>query len=134
MSSALLDHVGAAQPEVLPKTVLLGRAQRFMLEHLHDPDLTVADVAAAIAVSERYLFLLFRQTGVSPAGWLRETRLDRARALLGDDRHRRRSIGAIGALVGFVSGPHFSRCFKEQFSMTPREYRSAHTIGGRTAS
>jgi transcriptional regulator GlxA family with amidase domain len=44
--------------------------------------------------------------------------------LLADPRHRHRTIGEIASLTGFVSGAHFSRAFRERFSISPREWRN----------
>src|SRR6185437_5754047 len=97
----LREQLGTA-PVKSPKAELLARAQRFMLDNQHIGSLSPADVARAVAVSERYLFVLFREAGCSPAAWLHDTRMDQARRLLVDPRRRHQTIEAIAALVGFT--------------------------------
>jgi hypothetical protein len=77
---ALREQLGTA-PATSPKAELLARAQRFMLDNQHVGSLSPADVARAVSVSERYLFVLFREAGCSPAAWLHDTRMDQARRL-----------------------------------------------------
>ena len=111
---AVLERSGATAARPSRKAELLAMAQRFMLdENQHvGRGLSPTDVARAIAVSERYLFDLFRETGCSPTAWLWEARLERAHRMLGDPRHRHRTIGEIASLTGFASGAHFSRAFR----------------------
>ncbi len=86
--------------------------------------LTVADIAAALGVSEGYLSRLFKQEkGVSVSGYIREKKVDLARNMLtfGED-----SIAEIAAQLGFSSQSHFIRQFREHTGLTPRAYRALH--------
>ncbi|MGD6741901.1 helix-turn-helix domain-containing protein [Streptomyces sp. BH106] len=121
--SALLDQV-PGEPARSPRSELLEQAQRFMRDHLHEPDLGPARVAAAIPVSERYLFAVFQESGSTPSRWLREARLDRARRLLeAHQGEHARPIQEVGAAVGLPRASHFSRLFREQYGVSPSEYR-----------
>ncbi|WP_259465822.1 helix-turn-helix domain-containing protein [Rhodococcus opacus] len=126
-TQALQDHLGFdVGPRNSSRSVLLRRAQQFIDENLSDCELTPSAVARAVSISERYLFVAFEEIGTSPAVWIRQTRLKRAFELLTDPRQQHRSIQEVGAAVGFTRGTHFSRAFKEQFGMTPRERRMQH--------
>jgi transcriptional regulator GlxA family with amidase domain len=123
-AQALRDHVGILSTEPSPKELLLFRAQQFMRENLNNPELAPADAARAVSVSERYLFILFKGIGISPASWLRNERLERAHQLLVDPRHHHRLIRDIGATVGFPHSPQFSKAFKQRYALTPQEHRA----------
>ena len=61
-----------------------------------------------------------RQYGEAPQGWIRRKKLERAAYLLGTSD---KTIEEISEASGFVSSPHFTRLFKEQYRTTPSEYR-----------
>jgi len=61
---------------------------------------------------------------VSPKRFLREARLERARALLMESGAR---AGEVAALVGFDSPAHFTREFKRRFGVTPSHYLRARS-------
>ncbi|MER7606181.1 helix-turn-helix domain-containing protein [Nocardioides sp. NPDC127503] len=124
-ANALLECL-PGDPTRAPAARILEQAQRFIEAHLHDADLRPADVAAAIPVSERYLYAVFQESGSTPSRWLREARLDRARRLLDGTRgDGARSIEAVGAAVGLPRASHFSRLFRERYAISPRGYRDA---------
>jgi AraC-like DNA-binding protein len=124
-AQAVRDHCGLSSIQSSPKELLLLRAQQFMRDNLRNPELTPADAARAISVSERYLFILFKQIGIAPASWLRNERLERANQLLVDPRHQHWLIRDIGVIVGYPQSAHFSRAFRQRYAMTPQELRSA---------
>lgn len=121
-AGALLDRVDGPSRQPNPRAALLGRARRFMSDHLHEADLSPACVAASIPISERYLFALFADVGSTPATWLREARLERARQLLDDDPAR--PVQEVGVAVGIPRASHFSRLFRARYTVAPRAYRA----------
>ncbi|MOA56317.1 HTH-type transcriptional regulator CdhR [compost metagenome] len=50
-----------------------------------------------------------------------ELRLTRARQLL---QHTNKSLTEISIASGFMTLPHFSRCFREKFDVAPGQFRS----------
>jgi AraC-like DNA-binding protein/CheY-like chemotaxis protein len=84
--------------------------------------LTQREVADRCAVSSHELSVLFGpQTGVSFSQYLRNTRLDRAAALLTGTNG---TIKQIWAAVGYNHPSNFDHDFKQRFGVPPREYRS----------
>lgn len=59
-------------------------------------------------------------TGQSPAAWLRERRLDRARIVL---ETTDRSVTEVALEVGFGSLSHFVHAFRRRFQKTPQQVR-----------
>ncbi len=90
---------------------------------LCEPDLTIGVVAQAEGVSTRYLQRLFTEAGNSFIHYLRTRRLERCRADLASSLHADLSISEICFRWGFNGSAHFSRAFRKEYGMSPREYR-----------
>lgn len=95
-----------------------------------DAKLTLPMVAHQVGLSESWFHVLFqRATGLSPAAWLREIRIDEAKALL---QHTTRPITEVAHELGFASSQHFATVFRKRTGQTPRAYR--RSITSRTAA
>ena len=105
----------------------LMRVQDYILENLGDGDLNLDRVAAALAISRRYLHRLFERTGTSPRAWIQEQRLLRARECMLGDAANRRTITSIAYDCGFSGSAHFSRAFTQRFGLGPRAFRATLT-------
>lgn len=124
--AATLIETDASEPGGVARgeAVLLA-ARRWIEENLHDPELSIAAIAAAQHISVSYLQKLFAADGHSVTGWIRERRCERCRRDLADPAERATSIGHIAERWGFISAAHFSRVFLKSFGLSPRDYRSA---------
>jgi AraC-like DNA-binding protein len=92
----------------------------------HTQKLTVTGLARHAAMSPSHFAHRFSSVArLSPMKYLREVRLDRARALLGADGVR---PSEVAALVGFESAAHFAREFKRRFGVPPSQYRERVVI------
>lgn len=98
----------------------LRELQAWISEH-PDEDLSVGALAARMHLSERQLGRVFRaELGASPADYVEQVRLERARALLeGGDA----SVEAISARCGFATAEVMRRAFHRRIGTSPREYR-----------
>jgi transcriptional regulator GlxA family with amidase domain len=89
-----------------------------MEKNLEEP-LSLRQLCAVSGLSLRHLQRRFTEVlGRSPSAFYRELRLQRARRML---MHGSRSILEVAVATGFVSGSHFSRCYRAQFGRPPRE-------------
>jgi AraC family transcriptional regulator len=96
---------------------------RLIESRLADPDLTVADMAARLDVSEVYLRKIFRsQLGVSPIKYLRRRRIDLACSLLSNTVL---PIRQIAIECGFHEVQFFHRVFRDMTGTTPGNYRQS---------
>lgn len=118
-----------AEDRELSRGAQLLRMQDFVYRHLAEPGLSTHMVAAAFHVSARYVETVFRDAGLSPSRFIRETRLEQARRMLADPRQRRRPIAAVGRSVGFENASVFGRNFRARYGATPRDYRQAGMTG-----
>lgn len=137
-SASLMGHAGLD----LIKAALGGRSradepdavrwqvETYIHEHLADPGLSPATVAAAHHMSERTLHRLFGTAEHSVAGLIRLLRL---RAVLRDLRApelARDSVARVASRWGYHDMPHFHRLFKAHYGMTPSEARRGEGPAG----
>lgn len=109
---------------------LATRIRAYIEEHLGDPQLDPATVAAAHYISTRHLHGVFREEGTTVSTWIRTRRLEHCRRDLIDPLLADRAIGTIAARWGFIDAAHFSRLFKSTFGRSPSEIRAdaLHTV------
>lgn len=94
----------------------------YMREHLSDPALRCAEIAAAAGVSEVYLRRLFeRELGVSPARLLQRERTQAARRYLAETAL---PVARIAEACGYTDVYVFCHAFKREVGKTPTEYRA----------
>ena len=94
----------------------LRRALEFVDANLA-ADLSLADIAAAAALSPYHFARLFkRATGETPLGHVARRRIERARELLRGGDH---SVAEVAGRVGFADHSHFTRTFKRLTGVAP---------------
>jgi AraC-like DNA-binding protein len=106
---------------------------RYIAVHLSDPALSPGTIAAALHMSRRTLYkvlTLSNETadGTGVAAMIRRERLVRARRILVDPAYGDRTIGQIGAEVGIPSAALFSRLFRAEFGVAPRDLRTRQRV------
>lgn len=97
----------------------LAAAHAHIEDHLGDPELGTARIAAAIGISERHLSRIFSEAGEPPANYIRDRRLELARGILTDPARQAVPVGAVALQVGFASQSYFTRAFKAHYGITP---------------
>ncbi|MFG6176654.1 GlxA family transcriptional regulator [Halomonas sp. THAF12] len=109
-----LKHVlGTTQPRLLEIVAL-------MEANLEEP-ISLDELAEYVNVSRRQLERLFQKNlHCSPSRYYLKLRLTRARQLL---KQTPMSIIEVASACGFVSTPHFSKCYREYFGIPPRDER-----------
>ncbi|AEF24199.1 GlxA family transcriptional regulator [Pseudomonas fulva] len=110
-----LKHMlGTNQPK-LQEIVALMEA------NLEEP-IDLDQLALYVDVSRRQLERLFQKyLHCSPSRYYLKLRLIRARQLL---KQTSMSIIEVASVCGFVSTPHFSKCYREYFGIPPRDERA----------
>lgn len=100
------------------------RIKSYALANLHNV-LHIGSIAAAINLSESYVYNLFSAESLSLMRWVWLQRLERCRHEL-ENGEPGRSIRDIAYAWGFNDAAHFSHMFHEQYGAPPREYRTQH--------
>ncbi|MEV3961938.1 helix-turn-helix domain-containing protein [Nocardia sp. NPDC050193] len=116
-----LDNRVASEPGALTAAML-----RYIDEHLADPELDAATLAAVHHISVRYLHKLFEPTGVSAGQWIRRRRLERARAELTGRLDL--AVSEVAHRCGFTDAGYFGRVFKREYGVTPGRWRENRAL------
>jgi AraC-like DNA-binding protein len=111
-----------ADPESRERTEL-NELEQYVLARLGDPELSPASVAGGRFISVRQLHRLFALERTTFGAFVRDERLGRCARDLSDQQLGKLSIAEIAARWGYRSPPHFTRAFKSQFGLGPREFR-----------
>jgi DNA-binding response OmpR family regulator len=103
------------------ETQQLARWQARAESQLANPDFGPAELAGLLCLSERTLYRrLGELAGLTPAAWLRELRLDRARRLL--EAGEFGSVADVADAAGFVNTRSFAARYAERFGRRPHSY------------
>ncbi|MGU3412651.1 transcriptional regulator FtrA [Enterobacteriaceae bacterium C23F] len=102
----------------------LGQLFDWLHRHLAEPH-TLESLALHVGMSPRTLLRRFREaTGITPARWLLNERLQRAQQALGESRL---SIEQIAQDNGFGSASALRHHFQQQFAISPQAFRKKFT-------
>ncbi|BCG90072.1 MULTISPECIES: helix-turn-helix domain-containing protein [unclassified Mesorhizobium] len=113
------DHLAAAQGPV--DAVTIARIAKTIVERLTDPDLTPAKLCRAAGISRSRLYRIFEPAG-GVANYVRRKRLLKTRDALANSSDRR-TISSIAEAWGFTDPSTYSRMFKLEFGVSPKEAR-----------
>ena len=109
----LTQRIGASQPK-------LAEAVSLMEANIEEP-MTLDELSHHVGLSRRQLERLFqRYLHCVPTRYYLELRLERARQLL---LQTSMPIVDVALACGFVSAPHFSKCYRDLFLIPPRDER-----------
>lgn len=107
----------------LDKNNLAIRIDQYITQNLSG-NLAVEKMCEDLQISRSTLYQVFRQTyNIGIAEYVRNKRINLAKHLLKTTNYQ---ISLISQLVGIPDYNHFTKIFKKQVSMTPRDYRKKH--------
>ena len=90
--------------------------------------LTVPSLAACVDLSvSRFAHVFRRNTGMPPARFLHELRMEKARTLLESTTLR---VQEVMTLIGCRDGSHFARHYRRRHGVSPRESRAGRNGSG----
>jgi len=98
---------------------------RYIEEHLRDPDLSPAFIAAGLRLSPRYLRTIFSVSGERVSAYILRRRLEECARQMRNPAWHGHTLTEIAFSWGFNSPAHFTRCFHEKYGAAPRDYRRA---------
>lgn len=106
----------AAAPAEMRRSVIA-----YIRRNLADPQLRTSTVAKGLGISPRSVQYVFEHLATTASAFVLEARLDKAVERLAGDR--RGSITEVAFDCGFSDSAYFSRCFRDRFGVSPRDYR-----------
>lgn len=110
------------------KAAHLQSVKRYIDEHLADPALSIATICAAERISVRYLHALFEAEGTTVQRYIYGMRLLRCARELENPAMATRAVTEVAFSWGFQNASHFSRRFKEEFGLSPKDFRRAKMV------
>ena len=96
------------------------------IEHNFQNEITIEDIAGVCGLNRTYFGKIFKEAlGKTPQEFLLNYRMLKAAELL---KLTSLSIGDVGLAVGYANQMHFSRAFKNNYGISPREWRYRNHI------
>ena len=87
---------------------------------MEDEEFNVTQLASKTGIDQKQLYRKVKQlTGITPVAYVKKLRLKKAATLL---RERKFAVSEVMYLVGFNNASYFTKCFSEEFGMSPRQY------------
>ncbi len=104
----------------------LANLMEWLDAHIEDSEMTIDQLATHLGMGRTTMFNKLKSlTGKSPIVLIKEYRLNKSCILL---RTGQFSVSEVAYKVGFSDPGYFSRCFREQFQLSPVEYMRNHRI------
>ena len=95
-------------------------------ENVENSELTIDQLASHLGLGRTTMYNKLKSlTGKSPVELIKEYRITKSKLLL---RTGQFSVSEVAYKVGFSDPGYFSRCFCEQFHMSPAEYLKTHNL------
>lgn len=127
----LREHYVKANNEAVPDDTSTQMSKEDMefinklVEVIHaqmvNENIDMGHIAAALSLSRKQLRTrVMSLTGLTPVAYVLQVRLNYARRLISSDNS---SLATIATKCGFQNPSHFSKAFKQQFGITPMQYR-----------
>jgi AraC-like DNA-binding protein len=96
----------------------------YIEQNLREPDLCCSSIAENLNLSPRYLRAVFSVSGEKISAYILRRRLEECARQMKNPAWNGHTLTEIAFSWGFNSAAHFTRCFRDQFGMAPREYRN----------
>ncbi len=113
---------------VLPESsdeAIVKKIMDIMNENLNNPDYSVDLIAQELGLSRTQFWRKTKHAfNKSPGDLIRDIRLQKAKEMLESGNYR---ISEIAYNVGFNDPRYFSRCFSQQFGISPSDYHKKHS-------
>ena len=100
---------------------------KLFIEMNYKRDLSVAEIAASVGISQSLLFKLFKESeGCKPIEYLKKIRIENAKLLLSNEADI--SVKNVGKECGFSDTSYFVKVFKAETEITPKKFRDLYKI------
>ncbi|MFF0706508.1 helix-turn-helix domain-containing protein [Gordonia sputi] len=118
-----IGYVGAHRVD--NTRLVIAAAREATERHFADPEFTADVMAELLGIGRRPLYRHFVDSEQSPAELIVARRVAYVRELL--DQHDSSALDVVAAKSGFTSAALLRKHFRDEFKMTPNEYRAAVT-------
>jgi AraC-like DNA-binding protein len=97
--------------------------REYVLSHIANPDLCLADIAAHARISTSYVRKLFAAERTSFTKFVLDVRLANVARMLADPHAVHLPISSVAMSCGFNDVSYFNRAFRRRFGCTPSQMR-----------
>ncbi|MGL4345634.1 MAG: response regulator transcription factor [Cellulosilyticaceae bacterium] len=113
-------------PALSNESMVANKLIALIHDHYQDSNLTIADLATKLEHNASYLSTVFKKaTGISIIQYLTDYRLEKSKVLLLEQKHK---ISDVATLVGYSDIFYFSKRFKKQYGISPKEFAGRNNI------
>jgi AraC-like DNA-binding protein len=119
------DRVASARRQI--DLTLMERVRQVVRRNLHSPALGPNKLCREAAMSRSQLYRVLEGEG-GAARYIQRRRLSESFTMLCDVSHNF-AIGKVAEMLCFADASSFSRAFRQEFGVTPREVRTASLAG-----
>jgi len=116
-----LSHDRFVEAQHAIDSVIVERASKIIGQKLNDPNLTPDKLCRELGVSRSRLYRIFEPVG-GVSNYIRRKRLLKTRDILADSSDGR-PISTVAEDWGFTDPSTYSRMFRKEFGITPKEAR-----------
>jgi AraC-like DNA-binding protein len=109
----------------IARTAMLERIKQYIEINIRNPQLTAPLIASHHQISERYQRMLFASSGTTISRYIVERRLELCKEALENVALTDYNVTQLAFSYGFNDAAHFSRKFKKQYGVSPKECRHA---------
>ena len=119
--ASMVGNLTGVTPELnSPRQIVLRKVRAVIEDQLNNPVTDRASIVAIIGFSERHINRLLAEEGTSITDLLKKRRLAKCREAI---EQSNREINDIAREFGWTLARNFTRDFKQEFGLTPREAR-----------
>ncbi|HEC60005.1 MAG TPA: helix-turn-helix domain-containing protein [Methylophaga sp.] len=105
------------------RTLTLMRVKQFVHNHIEECELNAEMISNGVGLSLRYINNLFNAEDTSLMRFLTQQRLTIAKRRLSNHLFNHKTITELAMQSGFNNMAHFSRVFKQNYGVSPRQFR-----------
>lgn len=116
-----ITSVAEEVPSLTSDEELMERVVSLINSNMQSEEFNVTKLCDLIGMDQKQLYRKLKLlTGETPVSFIRKRRLQRAAALLKQDRF---TVSEVMYQVGFSSASYFTKCFIKEFGTSPKEYK-----------
>lgn len=101
---------------------VLANVTHLIEEHISDSELNVNALCGWADLNNKQLYRKIKQlTGMTPVDYIKSIRMKKAAMLL---KQQKFTVAEVMYMVGFSNHSYFSKCFQQEFGLTPKQYQT----------
>ena len=100
--------------------ILMGNITKTIEDNMEQESFNVSQLAQLLNIDQKQLYRKIKQlTGMTPIAYLKKLRMKKAAMLLKESRF---TISEVMFLVGYTNASYFTKCFSEEFGLSPKQF------------